>query len=101
MFIKVSLLSACISVHKFNIICLSKTYLKSEVPSDDENLEIAGYNLVREDHRSNSKYGGACVYNKSSLPSRVINVKNLQESIYFELRIGGLKVANLVPFIGL
>ena len=51
-FTKVSLLSAYISVHKCDIICLSETYLNSEIPSDDENLEIAGYNLVREDHPS-------------------------------------------------
>ena len=89
MFTKVSLLSAYSSVHKFDIICLSETYLNSETPSDDENLEIAGYNLVREDHPSNSKRGGVCVYYKSSLPFRVINVKYLQESISFELRIGG------------
>ena len=87
--IKVPLLSAYISVHKFDIICLSETYLNSEIPSNDENLEIAGYNLVREDHPSNSKRGGVCVYYKSSLPFRVINVKYLQESISFELRIGG------------
>ena len=89
MFTKVSLLSAYISVHKFNIICLSETYLNSEIPSDDENLEIAGYNLVREDHPSNSKGGGVCVYCKTSPPFRVINVNYIQESISFELRIGG------------
>ena len=89
MFTKVSLLSAYTSVHKFDIICLSETYLNSEIPSDDKNLEIPGYNLVREDQPSNSKRGGVCVYYKSSLPFRVINVKYLQESIPFELRIGG------------
>ena len=61
MFTKVSLLSAYISVHKFDIICLSGTYLNFEIQSDDKNLEIAGYNLVREDHPSNSKRGGVCV----------------------------------------
>ena len=89
MFTKVSLLSAYISVYKFDIICLSETYLNSEIPSDDENLEIPGYNLVREDHPSISKSGGVSVYYKSSLPFTVINVKYLQESISFELRIGG------------
>ena len=63
-FTKVSLLSAYISVHKFDIICLSETYLNSKIPSDDENVEIPGYNLVREDH-SNSKRGGVCFYYKS------------------------------------
>ena len=50
-------------------------------------MEIAGYNLVREDHPSNSKRGGVCVYNERSLPFSVINVKYLQESILFELKI--------------
>ena len=99
MFTKVSLLSACISVYKFDIICLSETYLNSEISFDDENLEIAGYNLVREDQPSNSKRGGVCVYYKSFLPFRVINVKYLQDFISFELRIE-VNVANLVAFIG-
>ena len=84
---KVSLLSAYISVHKFDIICLSETYLNSEILSDDENLEIPGYNLVREDRPS--KRGGVCVCYKSLLPFTFIHVKYLQESISFELRIGG------------
>ena len=81
MFTKISFLSAYISVHK--IICLSETYLNSEIVSDDKNLEKPGYNLVREDHPSNSKRGGVCVYYKSSLPFKVINVKYLQKSISF------------------
>ena len=84
MFTKFSLLSAYSSVHKFDIICLSETYLNSEASSDDENLEIAGYNLVIEDHPSNSKGGGVCGNYKSSLPFRVINVKYLQEPVSFE-----------------
>ena len=64
MFTKVSLLSAYSSVHKFDTICLSETYLNSEPPFNDKNLEITGYNLVREDQPSNSKRGGVCIYYK-------------------------------------
>ena len=85
---KVCPLSVHISVHKSDIICLTETYLNFEIPSDEKNFETAGYSLVREDHPSNSKRGGVCVYYKSSLPFRVINVKYLQESISFELTIG-------------
>ena len=42
-FTKISFLSAYINVHKLVIICLSETYLNFEIPSDDENLEIAGH----------------------------------------------------------
>ena len=62
MFTKVSLLSAYISVHKFDIICFSETYLNSDIPCDDENLEVSGYNLVTEDHPFNSKPCGVCIY---------------------------------------
>ena len=89
MFTKFYLLSAYISVHKFDIICLSEIYLNSKILSDDENLEIAGYILVWEDHPSNSKRDGICVYYKSSLSCRVINVKYLEGSISFEIRIWG------------
>ena len=89
MFTNVSLLSACIFVHKFDTICLSETYLNSEIPSDDENWEILRYNLAKEDQPSNSKLIGVCLYYKSSLSFKVINVKHLQNSISFELRIGG------------
>ena len=83
MFTKVSLLSAYSSVHKYDINCLSEPYLNSETPSGDKSLEIAGYNLVREDYPSNSKRGGVCAYYKTSLPFRVTNVKYLQESMSF------------------
>ena len=42
MYKKVSILLAYISVHKFDIICFSETYLNSENSPDDNNLEIPG-----------------------------------------------------------
>ena len=57
-FIKVSLLTAYNNIHKFDIICLSETYLNSETLSSDENLNIPGYNLIIADHLSNTKRTG-------------------------------------------
>ena len=48
--------------HKFDIICLSETYLNSSNSPDDETLEISGYNLVCYDHPLKSKRGGVCIY---------------------------------------
>ena len=45
--VKFFLLKAYIAIHKFDIICTSETYLDSSTPSDDSNLEISGYTLVR------------------------------------------------------
>ena len=81
------LLRAYIANHKFDIICLSETYLDSTVASDDENLEITGYNLVRSDHPANTKRGGVCLYYKIYLPLRVLDIQYLNECINFELKI--------------
>ena len=50
-----SSLKAFVAVYKFDIVCLSETYLDSIVATDDDNLEIPGYSLVRSDHPSNNK----------------------------------------------
>ena len=77
MYKKVSLLSAFISVHKLDIICLSETYLNSETSPDDDNLEIPGYNIIRKDQPSNTKRGGVCAYYKNTQPFKIINIKYL------------------------
>ena len=51
-------------------------------------LEIPGYNIIRNDHPSHTKCGRVCVYYKNTLPFTLINIKSLQESISFEIRIG-------------
>ena len=45
-FVKVNLLQACNSIHDFDMICLSESYLHSTVPSDNDNLYIRDYKLV-------------------------------------------------------
>ena len=61
-FIKVSLLTAYNSIQKFDIICLSETYLNSETLSNNENLDMPGYDLIRADHVSNTTRGRVCIY---------------------------------------
>ena len=48
-FLKLVLLKKYNLIHKFDIICLSETYLDSNILHDDSNLEIPGYNVVRSD----------------------------------------------------
>ena len=85
---KVFLLKDYTAVHKFDIICISETYLDSTTPSDDSNLEISGCTLVGSDHPSNNKIGGFCIYYKRFLPLRILNAQYFQETICFELKIG-------------
>ena len=84
---KLSLLTTYNLVHSFDIICLSETYLNSETPPSNTRLEFPGYNLFRSDHPSNNKRGGVCVYYKSTLPLRILNISNLDECINFEVSI--------------
>ena len=87
-YLKISLLRPCISLHNFNVVYISETYLDSTTALDDENLAITGYNLLRVDHASNSKKGSVCVYYKSSLALRLTNVHYLRECLIFEILIG-------------
>ena len=88
-YLKISLLRAYISLHNFDVVCISETYLDSTTAVYDESLAITGYNLRRADHASNSKRGGVCVYYKSSLALRLIDVHYLQECLIFKILIGG------------
>ena len=74
-------------VHSFHIIYLSETYLNSETPPNDTRLELPGYNLFRSDHPSNNKREGVCIYYKSTLPLRILNILNLDECINFDVSI--------------
>ena len=87
-FAKVQLLEAYLAVHKFHIVCLSETYLNFSFPFHDDNLDIPGYIMVSADHPADSKRGGLYMYYKNCLPLKVLDIRFLQESIAFELRIG-------------
>ena len=86
-FLKLSLLRAYTTVHNFDVVCLSETYLDSSILHDDNNLQIPGYNLYRKDHPLNIKWGGVYIYYKISLPLKTKNIHYLQECIDFEIEI--------------
>ena len=79
----------------FDIICLSETYLDSSILHNDSNLEIPGYNLVPSDHPSNKR--GVCIYYKSYLPLRIIDINYENECVRFELTLG-YKGFNFIVF---
>ena len=56
-FAKLVLLKAYNLINRFEIICLSETYLHSNILPDDNNLEFPGYNLERSDQLSRKKAG--------------------------------------------
>ena len=92
-------MKAYIILHKFDINCLSETYLGLTTSTDDDKLKISEYTLIRSDHPSNTKRRGVCIYNKSSLPLRVINIGYLHKHLSFQLQIGD-KICNFVVLYG-
>ena len=44
--LKVSLLEAYNTVHKYDFVCISETYFDSSFESDDDDLRINGYKLI-------------------------------------------------------
>ena len=47
---KLSLLEAYNTIHKYDILCISETYLDFSVSVDDTTLSLPDYNLVWSDH---------------------------------------------------
>ena len=99
-FAKLVLLKAFNLIPKFDIICLSETYLDSSILHNDGNLEIPGYNLVRSNPPSNKNRGGVCVYYKSHLPLRIIDINYLNECVRIELMVGD-KLLTSLHYLGL
>ena len=84
---KVSILEAYNAIHHYDLVCVSETYLYSSILNDEKDILVKGYSLVRADHPSNTKRGGACIYYKESLCVRIIYIPNLTESILCQVTI--------------
>ena len=90
-FEKINLLEAYNTINKFDVICLSESYLDSSIASDNDNLNIKGYNLYRADHPNNVKRGDVCAYIRESLPVRCLSNAYLQECLILEIYINNKK----------
>ena len=89
------LLKAYSSIHKFDVICISKTFLNADTAFDDDNLKIERYNIVSFDHPSNSRRGGVCIYYNQSLALEILDIKYFQEFIVFQVLIAN-KLRNFI-----
>ena len=72
---KISLLTDYKIVKKFDIICISETYLDLTV--DDKTTEITGY-LIRADYPNKQKRG-VCLYFKGNLCLRQTDISHFPE----------------------
>ena len=86
-FSKIFFLMVYSAIHNYDVICLSETYLKHDILSNNDNLKIPGYELIRVDHPSNQKRGGICIYHKDFLLIKVSNISCLKECLNFSLSV--------------
>ena len=78
-------------MHKFDVICISELYLNSGTSTNDDNLNIPGYNTSHADHPSGNWCGVACIYYKEPLPIKMLNInylhfccpKNGKQTLYY------------------
>ena len=97
--VKIPLIEAISSVHKFDIIALSETYLNDTIPNNE--IEIEGYSsdIFRRDHPTNTKRGGVCLYYKNTLPIKLRpDLHILDESIVVELTLSRKKLFFVVIY---
>ena len=92
---KLELLQSYISSNKVDILCLSETFLNSDISCDDNNLQLPGFDLIRANHPSNTKRGGVCIYYRNCLPLKLINVCYFNECITLVIKLGD-KICNFV-----
>ena len=79
------------SIAAYYCIFISETYLDSSIQSDDRDVSINGYNLIRADHTSNNKTGGVCIYYQESLAVQLVKINYLNECLLYEVSFNNKK----------
>ena len=88
--LKLSSIAAYSSIHKYDFICVSETYLDSSVQSVDKGISINGHNLICDDHPSNNKRG-VCIYYLESLAVQLAKINCLNECLLCEVSFNNKK----------
>ena len=88
---KANLLEAYNAVNKFDIICLLESFLDSSILTENNNLKINGYKMVRTDQPNSIKRGVVCAYVRESLPVRNLSNSYLSECLTLEVTISNRK----------
>ena len=74
-FIKLSQLETYITMHSYDLIPFSKTWLDLAISTDSNDLSLKGYKLHRVGNLDNVKKAGACVYYKETLVVHCLQTK--------------------------
>ena len=74
-FVKLSQLEAYNTLHSYDLICFSETWLDSTISIDSNDLSLKGYNLHRVDDPDNVKKRGVCVCYEETLAVQFLQTK--------------------------
>ena len=92
---KISLLTAYNTIHQYDVICVSETFLNSSVLLHNCNLSIQGYSLgyslIRADHPDDVKMGSTCLYFTEELTLKVIYNSFIAQCIVCEITLQNQK----------
>ena len=94
-FVKLSQLEAYNTMHSYDLICLSETWLDSTTSVNSSDLSLKGYNLHRVDDPDNVKKGGVCVYYKETLAVHFLQTK-LDQCIVSEVTFKNKKKGHVI-----
>ena len=89
--VKLSSIAAYNTIHKYDFVYISKPYLDSTVCTDDRDILINSYNLVRADHPSNNKRCGVCIYYQESLAVQLVETNYLSKCLLCDVSITNKK----------
>ena len=91
--VKISQIEAYDAIHKFDVIAISESMLDSTIRNDAIRIKGFSPEVFRNDHPSNSKTGGVCLYFRDGLPiKRRDDLELLQEMIVSEATISRKKI---------
>ena len=84
--VKLPSIAAYNTIHKYDFICVSETYLDSPVHTQDRDILINGYNLICADQPNNNR-DGVCIYYRESLAVELVETNYLGECLLCEVSI--------------
>ena len=88
--VKLSSIADHNTIHKYDFICVSETYLDSPVHTQDRDILINGYNLICADQPNNNR-DGVCIYYRESLAVELVETNYLSECLLCEVSINNKK----------
>ena len=72
-------------MHRYDFVCISKTFLFTSVSFTLDSLNIDCYNIVQSDDPRGLKKEGVCCYFKKSLPIRILKITPMIECLVLEM----------------